>query len=92
MIDARRAQLSFAEAFGVMPSLQSAAEDWSTQYPDLAAFIAGGDYAQNLPAQQGASDVLAELNAQLETIKTADIQQLLDTLQTDMESVVADAG
>lgn len=85
-------QLSFAEAFGVMPSLQSAAEDWSTQYPDLAAFIAGGDYAQNLPAQQGASDVLAELNAQLETIKTADLQQLLDTLQTDMESVVADAG
>ncbi|MHA7154207.1 sugar ABC transporter substrate-binding protein [Arthrobacter sp. TMN-50] len=85
-------QLGFAEAFGVMPSVQSAAEEWATTYPDFAAFIAGGDYAQNLPAQPGASDVLAELNAQLETIKTADIQQVLDTLQTDMEAVVADAG
>ncbi|MHA7276697.1 sugar ABC transporter substrate-binding protein [Arthrobacter sp. Hz1] len=85
-------QLGFAEAFGVMPSVQSAAEEWATTYPDLAAFIAGGDYAQNLPAQPGASDVLAELNAQLETIKTADVQQVLDTLQGDMEAVVADAG
>lgn len=85
-------QLGFAEAFGVMPSVQSAAEEWATTYPDLAAFIAGGDYAQNLPAQAGAADVLAELNAQLQSIKTADVQQVLDTVQADMEAVVADAG
>ncbi|MBG6224555.1 multiple sugar transport system substrate-binding protein [Arthrobacter sp. CAN_A2] len=83
-------QLAFAEAFGVMPSVQSAADQWSEQYPDLAPFIAGGDYAQNVPAQPGAVDVVAELNAQLESLKTADPQQLLDGIQPDLEAVIAD--
>jgi multiple sugar transport system substrate-binding protein len=83
-------QLAFAEAFGVMPSLQSVAADWTEQYPDRAPFIAGGEYAQNLPAQQGAADVLTELNAQLETLKSADPQQILDSVQPAMEAVVAE--
>ncbi|KQO03658.1 sugar ABC transporter substrate-binding protein [Arthrobacter sp. Leaf234] len=84
-------QLAFAQAFGVMPSIQSAADQWSTEYPDLAPFIAGGDYAQNVPAQPGAVDVIAELNAQLESLRTADPQQLLDGIQPDLEAVLADA-
>ncbi|MFP5315294.1 MAG: extracellular solute-binding protein [Actinomycetes bacterium] len=81
-------QLAFAEAFGPMPSLQSAAGDWAAQYPELEAFIAGGEYAQNLPAQQGAADVLGELNSQLESLESADPQQILESVQPLLESVV----
>ena len=81
-------QLGFAEAFGVMPSLQSVAGDWAEQYPELAPFIAGGEYAQNLPAQQGAADVLAELNSQLESLESSEPQQILESVQPLMESVV----
>lgn len=84
-------QMEFAQAFGVMPSVQSAADQWSSEYPDLAPFIAGGEYAQNIPAQPGAADVIGELNAQLESLKTADPQKILDTVQGDMEAVLADA-
>ncbi|WP_299166378.1 extracellular solute-binding protein [uncultured Arthrobacter sp.] len=81
-------QLGFAEAFGVMPSLQSVAGDWAEQYPELAPFIAGGEYAQNLPAQQGAADVLAELNSQLESLESSEPQAILESVQPLMESVV----
>ncbi|HSP51723.1 MAG TPA: extracellular solute-binding protein, partial [Cryobacterium sp.] len=54
-------QMAFAQAFGVMPSVQSAADQWSAEYPDLAPFIAGGEYAQNVPAQPGAADAIGEL-------------------------------
>lgn len=81
-------QLAFAEAFGPMPSLQSAAADWAAQYPELEPFIAGGEYAQNLPAQQGAADVLGELNSQLESLESADPQQILESVQPLLESVV----
>lgn len=83
-------QLEFAEAFGVMPSLQPVAGEWAEQYPELAPFIAGGEYAQNLPAQQGAADVLAELNAQLESLESSDPQQILESVQPLMESVVSE--
>ncbi|WP_081746786.1 extracellular solute-binding protein [Arthrobacter sp. H5] len=82
-------QLGFAEAFGVMPSIQSVAEEWAAEYPDLAPFIAGGEYAQNLPTAPGTIDVLTELNAQLESIKTGDPQQILDSVQGDMEAALA---
>jgi multiple sugar transport system substrate-binding protein len=82
-------QLAFAEAFGVMPSLQSVAGDWAEQYPELEPFIAGGEYAQNLPAQQGAADVLAELNSQLESLESSEPQEILESVQPLMESVVA---
>lgn len=81
-------QLAFAEAFGVMPSLQSVAADWAEQYPELEPFIAGGEYAQNLPAQQGAADVLGELNSQLESLESSDPQQILESVQPLVESIV----
>lgn len=82
-------QMAFAEAFGVMPSIEEVAEDWKTQYPELAAFIDGADSAANLPTQEGAADVIAEMNAQLATLKTKDPQQILDSVQKNMEAVVS---
>ena len=45
-------QLAFADAFGVMPSVESASRPVPAGPPDYAAFVAGADYAQNraLPA------------------------------------------
>ena len=45
-------QLAFADAFGVMPSRESAQADYVDQFPEDAPFIAGGEYGQgpvNLP-------------------------------------------
>ena len=38
-------QLAFADAFGVIPSTESAAATYADTYPENAAFVAGADYA-----------------------------------------------
>jgi len=81
-------QLAFSKAFGPMPSIQSAAEQWSTENPDLAAFLTGADYAQYPPTEAGANEVIADFNAQLEGLKTGDPQAILDSVQTNLEAVV----
>ena len=35
--------MAFADAFGVMPSVEEVADEWKAKYPDLAAFIDGAD-------------------------------------------------
>ncbi|WP_420176403.1 sugar ABC transporter substrate-binding protein [Luteococcus sp. OSA5] len=85
-------QLAFAKAFGVMPSLQSAKEQWSKDNPTMVPFINGADYAQNLPAEVGAADVIKDMNAQLSQLKSKDPKVLLDGVQANLEPVVADAG
>lgn len=82
-------QLAFSEAFGPMPSIQSAKEDWVAANPTMEAFVTGAEYAQNLPAQPGASDVVAEFNSQLSQLKSTDPQAMLDSIQPLLEPVVA---
>ncbi|TDN92267.1 extracellular solute-binding protein [Microbacterium sp. BK668] len=81
-------QLAFSQAFGVMPSIQSAAEQWKTDNPDLAAFIAGADYAQGIPTYEGTADVITDFNSQLQGLKDGDPQQILDTVQSNLEAIV----
>lgn len=80
-------QLAFSKAFGPMPSVQSAADAWKTQNPALVAFLAGAGYAQGVPTQAGASDVIAAFNTQLETLKTADPKTILDKVQSNLEAL-----
>ena len=54
-----------------------------------AAFIDGADTAANLPTQEGAADVISEMNAQLATLKDKEPQQILDSVQKNMEAVVS---
>ena len=82
-------QMAFADAFGVMPSVEAVADEWKSKYPDLAAFIDSADFAANLPTQDGATDVISELNAQIATLKDQDPKQILDGVQKDMEAVVS---
>lgn len=80
-------QLAFSEAFGPMPSVQSAAEEWTSANPDLAAFLAGADYAKGVPTNDGIAAVISDFNAQLEGLATGDPQQILDTVQENAQAV-----
>jgi multiple sugar transport system substrate-binding protein len=80
-------QLAFSEAFGPMPSIQSAASAWTDANPDLAAFLDGAEYAQFPPTWAGATDVVTDLNSQLESLETGDPQQILDDAQSNLEAI-----
>ncbi|MDO5644776.1 MAG: extracellular solute-binding protein [Dermabacter sp.] len=81
-------QLEFASAFGVMPSLESAEDEWKTEFPEMAAFIDSAAYAKNPPAQAGMAEVITELNSQLETLASADPKALLDGVQQNLEATL----
>lgn len=81
-------QLTFAKDFGVMPSVQSAAEGYKTDNPAMAAFINGAAYAQNLPSMAGAADVIKEFNSQLAALKSKDPKAILDGTQSDLQAIV----
>lgn len=81
-------QLAFSTAFGPMPSIESAADAWTTDNPDLAPFLAGAEYAQFPPNQDGATDVIADFNAQIETLKSGDPAAILGSVQTNLEAIV----
>jgi multiple sugar transport system substrate-binding protein len=91
-LTATEQQAQFAEAFGVMPSVESAAEDFRSQFPEQAAFIDGAEYAVSPPTAEGASDVLADLNARIEGLGSADVPALLASVQTNMQAVLDSAG
>lgn len=82
-------QMAFAGAFGVMPSLSTVAGDWQAANPELAAFSASAEYAKNVPGQEGVSDVVSDLNSQLESLASADPKAILDSVQSNLESVLA---
>lgn len=81
-------QLAFSEAFGPMPSIKSAADAWTADNAALAPFLAGADYAQFPPNQDGAADVIADFNAQLESLKTSEPAEILDSVQSNLEAIV----
>ncbi|CAM3859758.1 sugar ABC transporter substrate-binding protein [Nocardioides zeicaulis] len=81
-------QLAFADAFGVIPSVQSAAEQYAADRPDFEPFVAGAEYAQNPPAQEGAADVIGDFNAQLEGLQDGDPKSILESVQQSMQAVV----
>src|SRR5699024_242810 len=82
-------QMEFARAFGPMPSVTAASEEWREECPDQAAFLDGVEYAKNPPAQAGTADVVADLNAQLETLASGDPATILASVQTNLEAALA---
>jgi len=81
-------QLAFSEAFGPMPSIQSAADAWTEANPDLSAFLDGAEYAQFPPNQAGSTEVISDFNAQLESLRSADPAEILATVQANLEATV----
>lgn len=81
-------QLAFSEAFGPMPSVQSASADWTSANPNLAAFLTGAEYSTFMPTQAGITDVIADLNAQLESLEDGDPATMLESVQGNLESAL----
>lgn len=81
-------QMKFAEAFGVMPSRQAAAEDYKAAFPKDAAFIAGADYGHGPINAPGMAPVVADLNSELERIANADITKVMESFDTNATSVL----
>ncbi|MEV7527167.1 extracellular solute-binding protein [Agrococcus sediminis] len=79
-------QLEFSEAFGVIPSTESAAATYAETYPENAAFVAGADYAVSPVAFAGAADVTSEFNNAITTLQGADAQAVLDQVQSQLEA------
>ena len=79
-------QLANAEAFGVMPSRESAQADYVDQFPEDAPFIAGGDYGQGPVNLPGLGPVVADLDSQLEQLKTANVEDILASFQKNAEA------
>ena len=81
-------QLAFSKAFGPMPSVQSAAAQWKSDNAALTPFLAGAAYAQGVPTNAGASDVVNDFNSQLATLKSSDPATILTSVQKNLETVV----
>lgn len=81
-------QLAAAEAFGVMPSVASAAEDWKVAFPELAAFINGAAYAINLPSGAGIGDVITDFNSQIATLSTTEPETILASIQESLQAAL----
>lgn len=81
-------QLAFAEAFGVMPSRQSASADYESAFPDDAAFVAGGEYGHGPINAPGMEDVVGDLNSQLEAIGTADLESVVESFDTNADAAL----
>jgi multiple sugar transport system substrate-binding protein len=81
-------QMSFADAFGVMPSRASAADAYEAKYPDDAAFIAGGEYGHGPISAPGMEQVVSDINSKLEGLKSADLPSVLEDFDTNADAVI----
>lgn len=80
--------LAFSDAFGPMPPVESAASDWTAANPTMAPFLASAAFAKSVPTNDGIAAVITDFNALLETLKSADPQQILGTVQSNTQAVV----
>ena len=85
-------QLSFADAFGVIPSTESGAATYAEKYPENASFVAGNDYAVSPVNFAGSATVISDFNAQLEGLWTGDATEILGTLQQNLQDALDEAN
>lgn len=81
-------QLSFAESFGVMPSVESAASTWKQDYPQYAAFLDQASSAQGVPNKPGTADVIADFDSKLGSLASTDPETLLEGVQKNMTAAL----
>src|ERR1700761_497129 len=81
-------QLAFSKAFGVLPSIQSAASEWKKQNPALIPFLDGASYAQGTPASKGSAAVVTDFDSKLATLATSDPKTILDAVQKNLQATV----
>lgn len=80
-------QLAFSKAFGVLPSIRSAAAEWKSANPKLAPYLDGATYAKGVPTAKGAADVVTDFNSKLTSLATSDPKAILDAEQKNLEAL-----
>jgi multiple sugar transport system substrate-binding protein len=83
-----KAQLGFAESFGVMPSRQSAQAAYVAAFPDDKPFIEGVANAQGPVNAPKMNQVLADFDTALQGLPKADSKEILSRLQTNASAVI----
>ncbi|MDT0378656.1 extracellular solute-binding protein [Streptomyces sp. DSM 42041] len=83
-------QMTFAEAFGVMPSRTEALGEYGTAFPESAAFVAGTEYAEGPVTLPGFAKVLQQFDTDLAGLRTGDPEKILAELQRNGEQALAD--
>jgi multiple sugar transport system substrate-binding protein len=79
-------QLSFAKAFGVMPSRQSAKDQYTAEFGTDKAFIDGAAYGQGPVNAPKMDSVLADFDTSIQGLKTGDPSAILKRLQTNVQA------
>lgn len=82
-------QLTFAKAFGVMPSRTSSLKTYAQQYPAAKAWVDGSAYAQGPVTIAGFDKVLSQFNTELQSLRTTDPEKILGDLQRNGEAAIA---
>ncbi|MGH3386109.1 MAG: sugar ABC transporter substrate-binding protein [Nocardioidaceae bacterium] len=82
-------QLANADAFGVMPALESVREDYAAKYPEDAAFIAGAEYGTGPVSLPDFEPVLADFDSELAGLAKGDPQAILDALQKNASAALS---
>ena len=63
---------------------------YAEEFPELAAFVEQGEVAQTVPNQPGVTEVIADLNAQLESLESSEPADLLADVQENLSSALQD--
>lgn len=87
-------QMAFAKAFGVMPSLQSAASQFAAQFPEQKAFVEGASYATGPTSLPGFDQVQKDFDAKLLGLSdgSSDPKAMLDALQKNATAALEAAN
>ncbi|WP_460755878.1 sugar ABC transporter substrate-binding protein [Myceligenerans cantabricum] len=80
-------QTAFAEDFGAMPTVRSAAAAWAEANPSQEAFLDGARYAEGVPPVVGLPDALAGVDALLEDLPHDDPGKILTAVQSALATV-----
>jgi multiple sugar transport system substrate-binding protein len=81
-------QLAFAKGFGVMPSRQSAKDQYTAQFPTDKPFVDGAAYAQGPVNAPKMDSVLADFDTGLQQLATGDPKALLARVQKNTQAVL----
>ena len=84
--------MSFAKAFGVMPSRQSAKDQWTQEFPNDAAFLSQADTAHPDLALAGGAEAIADYDAKIAQLAKSDPATILKSVQTNITAVIKQNG
>jgi multiple sugar transport system substrate-binding protein len=83
-----KVQMGNAKAFGVMPSVQANAKEWSKLYPQFASFLAGANYSKSIPSVPDIATVLGDFNQQLQGLPQSSPKPILDRVNGELQSIL----